>query len=589
NAVEERRTQRTAERYRTAVEALGYPVYVVDETGEFRFVNEAFADLTGYSVEEIVGSTPDLIKGESAVETAENQLGDILSSDGPEVARFEVDIEPADGDPVPCRDHMAVLPYEGEEFRGSVGILRNLSEEERRKRELARYERIVEAAGDAVYGLDAGGHIQFVNDRFTEMTGYPEAELVGEHISVVLDDDDVEEGRRVIRELVDGDEDSTKMEMGLVTADGERIPVENSVALLDDPDGDGIRGTTGIIRDISDRRERERELALKERAMDEAPVGITIAEAGGDMPMTYVNDSFVGMTGYSESEAVGANCRFLQGEGTDPETVDRMREAIEAEEPVSVRVLNYRKDGERFWNRVSIAPIERDGEVTHYAGFQDDITDSVSREHELQRQNERLERFASVVSHDLRNPLNVAQGRLDLLRGECDSEHVAAIADSLDRIDTLVDDLLTLAHQGQTVDDVEAVRLADAVESCWTNVRTGEATVEVEADATVRADRSRLGQVFENLFRNAVEHGGADVTVTVGALDDGFYVEDDGPGIPAEERDRVFEAGYSTADEGTGFGLNIVSEVVEAHGWTIEATEGTDGGARFEITGVSVE
>lgn len=104
---------------------------------------------------------------------------------------------------------------------------------------------------------------------------------------------------------------------------------------------------------------------------------------------------------------------------------------------------------------------------------------------------------------------------------------------------------------------------------------------------SVRADRSRLRQLVANLLRNAVAHGGETVTITVGELDEGFYVEDDGPGIPQKTLDTVFEGGYSTSEDGTGFGLSIVKQVAEAHGWTVGVTEGANGGARFEITGVA--
>jgi len=116
---------------------------------------------------------------------------------------------------------------------------------------------------------------------------------------------------------------------------------------------------------------------------------------------------------------------------------------------------------------------------------------------------------------------------------------------------------------------------------------TAEATLVVESDQRIQADRSRLQQLVENLVRNAVEHGGADVTVTIGALEDGFYAEEDGPGIPTENRDAVFEMGYSTIEDGTGFGLSIVNQIADAHGWTVHVTEGSDGGARFEITGIT--
>jgi len=171
-----------------------------------------------------------------------------------------------------------------------------------------------------------------------------------------------------------------------------------------------------------------------------------------------------------------------------------------------------------------------------------------------------------------------------------DVEELDAVERSLDRMDALIEDLLALARQGAGIDETERVALADLVAECWETVDTKSATIAVDGDV-VAADRSRLRQAFENLFGNAVEHAGPDVAVTVGVLDDGdgFYVEDDGPGIDAEDRGEVFEAGVTTDPEGTGFGLKIVAEVADAHGWTVELVEGESGGARFEFRGVDVE
>lgn len=205
---------------------------------------------------------------------------------------------------------------------------------------------------------------------------------------------------------------------------------------------------------------------------------------------------------------------------------------------------------------------------------------------EMKKERDRLEDFASIVSHDLRNPLNVAQGRLKLARQESDSEHLAAVARSHDRMGNLIDDLLALANQGTEPSDTEPVDLESLMDACWHNVDTSEATLRIKTDQQIQADRNLLQQVFENLFRNAIEHGGEDVTITVGEVAGGFYVEDDGPGIPADKQNQVFEWGYSTRREGTGLGLNIVKQAIEAHTWKIHATEGPDGGARFEITDV---
>ncbi|QZX98326.1 sensor histidine kinase [Halobaculum rubrum] len=220
--------------------------------------------------------------------------------------------------------------------------------------------------------------------------------------------------------------------------------------------------------------------------------------------------------------------------------------------------------------------------------------DLEANERKLTRHNEQLERFASVVSHDLRNPLNVAQGRLELAREERDDEHLRTVADAHGRMGALIEDVLTLARQGESIHETEPVELAPLVERCWRTVASADATLSVETTATVRADPDRLRQLLENLFGNAVDHGGDAVTVTVDTLEnddggsDGFYVADDGPGVPEADRDSVFEHGYSSDSDGTGFGLAIVAEIAGAHGWEIRVTEGAAGGARFEVTDVDI-
>ena len=271
----------------------------------------------------------------------------------------------------------------------------------------------------------------------------------------------------------------------------------------------------------------------------------------------------------------------------------------------------------------------------------------IDNETELRRQNERLDEFTSVVSHDLRSPLSVARGRLELYRESGDEEDLAAAAAAIDRIETRLEALLSLARQGRTVGDRSEVAVADAAEAAWENV-DAHVPITIDAGSTVRADRTRLVQLLENLFRNAVEHGSTNpasptrqdavehgytspasharqdagsenasepsvatapedavehgsmgdgpptrqdagghdssaVTIAVGDTDEGFYVADDGPGIPPDDRENVFELGHTTREDGTGFGLAIVETIAEAHGWTVTAGESASGGARFEV------
>ncbi|PGF17928.1 PAS domain-containing sensor histidine kinase [Natrinema sp. CBA1119] len=234
-----------------------------------------------------------------------------------------------------------------------------------------------------------------------------------------------------------------------------------------------------------------------------------------------------------------------------------------------------------------------------------DITERKRHEERLEQQNDRLEQFANIVSHDLRNPLNVADGYLDLAREADDpAQYFDEIDRSHDRMETIIEDVLALAREGSAVTDPEPVSLADLAEQAWESVDTGDATLSVTSDLTILADPKRITRLFENLFRNSVEHGTPDATDdgadpigsplevevgTIGADDGGgsvgFYVSDDGLGLPDEGED-VFEDGYTTNAEGTGFGLSIVQGIATAHGWTVTAGEGERGGARFDFTGV---
>lgn len=208
----------------------------------------------------------------------------------------------------------------------------------------------------------------------------------------------------------------------------------------------------------------------------------------------------------------------------------------------------------------------------------------------LTRQNERLDQFASVVSHDLRSPLNVAQLSVEGELATRDSKQLTMAHNALERMDEMIHDMLQLARAETSVDEVEPVVLQSVVERAWKTVETSDAMLEITLshDATVKGELSLLRSIFENLFSNAVSHNDPPVTVCVGLLGDeenptGFYVEDDGTGIEPEERSEVFEYGYTTGEGASGLGLSIVRDFVEAHGWTIRLTDGADGGARFEI------
>ncbi|MGZ0748584.1 ATP-binding protein [Haloparvum sp. AD34] len=237
---------------------------------------------------------------------------------------------------------------------------------------------------------------------------------------------------------------------------------------------------------------------------------------------------------------------------------------------------------------------DEDGRIIGRVGMGRDITKRAEYERALERENERLDEFASTLAHDLRNPLNVAQGRLDFLADAADdeeyNEHFRAVNGALDRIERIVTDVLHLSRTGELGAEKEVVDLAEMARRVWTSVEHGQAELNIQDEVMIRADSSLFERLLTNLLRNTVEHGGEDVTVWVGAMDDpsGFYIADDGPGIPQEEREDVFEWKHSTKSGGFGIGLQSVREVCNAHGWEISVTDSAESGARFEIVNAGI-
>jgi len=350
------------------------------------------------------------------------------------------------------------------------------------------------------------------------------------------------------------------------------------------------------------RAERDRLLALFTNVPDPA---VAYDYVDGDPVVRQVNDAFESTFGYEAETVLGESIDDYIVPADAGSEADELNEQLQRGENVRREVTRVTADGPRHFI-LQVIPLRLDAANAAGYAIYTDVTDRREREETLRRQNERLDEFASIVSHDLRNPLSVAEGYVDLARETGDVEHLDRVADALDRMDELVGDLLALAREGRSVGETESVSLADAAREAWSSVDTGDATLTVERDETLEANRTRLRELFENVFRNSVEHGSTssrakpDDSVERGPSDDplsvrvgstatggtgetsGFYVEDDGSGLP-DDADRVFESGFTTDESGTGLGLAISERIAEAHGWTAHALAGENGGARFEF------
>jgi len=221
-----------------------------------------------------------------------------------------------------------------------------------------------------------------------------------------------------------------------------------------------------------------------------------------------------------------------------------------------------------------------------------DATEGEKQEVELKSRNRELEELASILSHDLRNPVNTASGWLDQV--DSNSEAIQRVRRSLNRIEAMIDKTLTLTQKPEIIEDTEMVQVGTVARNCWQTVDTSGDELMVDDDFNLLCDETKLRQLLENLFQNAVTHNQDAVTIRIGIHNrmatstrgsteptEAFYISDDGNGIPRENRKQMVEQGKTTTDEGTGLGLTIVQRITEAHGWELEVTETFGGGAKF--------
>jgi len=819
NVTQRRAEKRELQHYETVLNTVPDGAYILDDDFEFRMVNDALIELTGYSRDKLLGSHASLIFDDEAVEAGQ-QNREHLQEGRSEQEYLQTEIETANGDRVPCEISGRLLSDPASEGPpATAGVIRDVTEQREREQQLkttaARLEALFENSPDMINILDPSGEIREANSRLCAELGYEEDELVGRDIWTIdqlVDEDDVVE---LLSDLDEGER--RKFEGRYERRDGSTFPVAVHLLQLN---LEGEKRFLAISRDITERKEQERK-----RDQIISRVTDAIVEVDADWRFTLVNDQAEELYDMREADLLGRSFWDVFSQARNTRFEDEYRHVMETREPTSMveyypgldgwfdiqvypnddggvafyfeevterqrqqrrfeavfnntyqftgfldpdgtlleaneaalsfggldredvvgkplwetywfqssdeaqetakRAVEQARDGEMFRDEVRVqgddreaiidfsvrpvtneqgevtslipegrditerkkreqdlaesearyrtlaenfpnggvfffdddlryqivsgrgfapidtgpedlvgntiyevepyseetiemlepvmqatlvgnketielgyegrvyqlrsVPIRDDGEVVAGLYITQDITDQREREEALQRQNERLEKFASVVSHDLQNPLNMVEGRLELAKTECDSEELVEAETALNRCQTLVDDLVTLAREGQSVAETETVSLESITEQSWGTVETADATLNTDTDQTVVADRSRLQQLLGNLIRNAIDHGSPDVTVEVGGLEDGFYVADDGPGIPEDDREQVFESAYSTVQDNTGFGLAIVNEIVDAHGWDVTITESASGGARFEITGVETE
>ena len=517
-------------------------------------------------------------------------------------------------------------------IRGSV---RDITEMKKRERELERSQdllRMTERISDTG-GLEVD--VETGEQRWTEGTYRihgvsDDYEPTAEEGLDFYHPDDRDVIKQVVERCIEEGEPFDE-EIRLINANGELRWVRPRGEPVYE-DGEVVR-LRGAIRDITQRKEREMELLRNNKAVrelyeitadpdvsfeDKIEMVLESCRSRLGLPYAFVTDIDEGTETQTVTHARGTHELLQPGESC-PLEQSYCRKTLEEDGLLTVRDApneGWEGDkayevfelgcyigakltvGDEMYGTLCFADTEprkksfTDFERTLVELMANWVSYELERERSrerLRRQKERLDDFASVVSHDLRSPLAVLRGNLQLAEETEDAEHFESCRNAVDRMEEIIDDLLSLARDVDETGEIEPVGIADVVEECWQNIDTKNAQLTVEAEEAVMADRGKLRQMLENMLRNSVIHGGDDVTVTVSDLPEGngFRVEDNGTGIPEKERNRVFDPGYTTEEGGTGLGMYIAKQVAETHGWEMEVVEAENEGAAFEITGVS--
>ncbi len=615
------------------LETLPGLIFVFDDDNGLAWWNRRLQETTGYSAKALRGMEPSTLFADPDARAVQRSLDAIRA--GTKSVTVEATLVTERGKAILCEFTSKRLPEAVGRPRSVVGIGQKASVLEARDQKLHRERDRLAALYSGLPSpvvhykvLDGEARVQGVNTAFEEVFGTSEDALTGRNLDAfVTPDGQAREAETLTRRAVE--EGTVQAEVVRETKDGPRHFQLDSVLFSRGTQPEGY----AIYTDVTEQKKREQTLrdeqdalramyritADQEASFEEKaqrlidlgreylslPHGLLTRISGGTQRIVRASESHPLLQPGVSCPLSETYCRKTIQEESFLAVQDAAAEGW-ADDPAYERFdlgayigSQILVEGELYGTFFFAATEAREEPfterertfvelMTRWARYELEQHRATER---LERQNERLDSFASLVTHDLRNPLNVAEGRLELARDTEDLSHLAAVGRALDRMDEIIEDVLALTWGRQDLDpdDLDTCNLARLAEACWEHVELFEAPLHTDGDVVVKADEGRLRRLLENLFRNAVEHGGDEATIWVGELDDGFFVEDDGPGIPEEKRETVFESGYSSEKENTGLGLSIVKTIAEAHGWTVSIAEGREGGARFEITGVDVE
>ncbi|RXK51735.1 PAS domain S-box protein [Halorientalis pallida] len=568
--------ERELRMYETVVEAVDDLVFALDEDGRFAFANEAHESRTGLAAGELIGESPAEMISDEAVARSREIVDELRADPDRDSATFEVDLPTQDGETVPCEVHVATLTGDDGEFRGTAGIVRDISD---RKEQEQLYSTLLTEANDGI-AITRKGRLQFVNEQFAALVGGTRAEIEGTDVFDLITPEDHDVVRRNYEERLDGESETGRYEIELETLGGERVPVEVSTTFVQ---YQGERGEMAIVRAIGDRKEREQELELYEEMLNAVPDGVYAVDEDGRF--VALNDTAYEVVGMPAADLVGTHVSICMDERDIERGRDLIRDLLTSEQTKAIYEMDLEPvDGDSIPSENHVALLtDENGEFRGSVGVLRDVTDRQERERRLTVLNRALR-------HDLRNSMHVIMANAELVsRAVSDAQTQAkldTIVDRAEQINSLSEKAReieqTLANHEQTRKPIDLGELlATQVERFRDQYPDATFETDLPAHAWVEAT-PLIDTAVENLIENSIEHTEQpriQVSVSTDEESVTVTVADDGPGIPEKERRIVGKGSETPLDHASGLGLWLVTWITHDSGGEVVFEAPEDGGS----------
>jgi len=571
----EEKLLRSKEEYKNLIDGMNDAVLIHDLDGNFLTVNKETVDRLGYSEDELLSMTPEDIDAPEYRERIKERMDKI--EEGQQLV-FESKHVTKDDDEIPVEINASLISYQDEP--AVLSIARDITERKEAKDKLKKSERrfrkTFEASPDPTFLLDEDGYLKEINKAAYEKLGFNKQELFEKHISEVpfVEENYLEKMIGKFRKRKKGEKVSPYV-IELKAKNGESFFAEINASIFEE---DGFEGEILIARDITQRIEAEERFRTY---IKNSPYGIFISDEKGDY--TDVNQAACEITGYSKNELLNMNFLDLYEDDMKDKIIDGFK-SLKEEGHVRIEVPFKRKDGEeRYWN---INGIELSSD--RYIAFVDDVTDR-------KRAEEREKMLHSLLRHDVKNKILVTQGYIDLIREFELDDTVENYLENTDRtINKSIDIISKVRDLRKAQDeDIEEIDVVDELKEAIHDSKSSIIENDIEIESNFILDDTRvkggklLSELFFNIIENMVNHSKGDkIKITTEQKENEIIcrLEDDGIGIPEEDRDTIFEKGYTTDQErGTGLGLFLVKKLIDSYGGSIDVTDSKMGGARFDL------